>query len=51
MINEGMKALKGVTHIVAPQTIMEWFRKLVAKKFDRAKKERVRDDIRSIPGL
>ncbi len=27
----GMKALKDVAHIVTPQTIMEWFRKLVAK--------------------
>ena len=30
----GLKALKDVATIVKPETIMAWFRKLVAKKFD-----------------
>lgn len=30
----GIKALKEITCIVKPETILEWFRKLVAKKFD-----------------
>ena len=30
----GLKALKEISCIVKPETIMEWFRKLVAKKFD-----------------
>ncbi len=30
----GMKALKEVANIVKPETILKWFRKLVAKKFD-----------------
>ncbi|MBU2515530.1 hypothetical protein KJ966_29790 [bacterium] len=30
----GLKALKEIACIVRPETILEWFRKLVAKKFD-----------------
>ena len=30
----GLKALKEIACIVKPETILEWFRKLVAKKFD-----------------
>ena len=30
----GLKALREIACIVKPETIMEWFRKLVAKKFD-----------------
>jgi putative transposase len=30
----GLKALKDIACIVKPETIMKWFRKLVAKKFD-----------------
>lgn len=30
----GIKALKDICNIVSPETIMKWFRKLVAKKFD-----------------
>ena len=30
----GLKALKEIACIVKPETIMEWFRRLVAKKFD-----------------
>jgi putative transposase len=30
----GIKALKEISCIVKPETILEWFRKLVAKKFD-----------------
>ncbi len=30
----GLKALKEITCIVKPETILKWFRKLVAKKFD-----------------
>ena len=30
----GIKALKEICSIVSPETIMKWFRKLVAKKFD-----------------
>ena len=30
----GIKALKDIACIVKPETIMKWYRKLVAKKFD-----------------
>ncbi|MBU2515501.1 integrase core domain-containing protein [bacterium] len=30
----GLKALKEISCIVRPETILEWFRKMVAKKFD-----------------
>jgi len=30
----GIKALKEISCIVKPETILNWFRKLVAKKFD-----------------
>lgn len=30
----GLKALREIACIVKPETIMEWFRKLIAKKFD-----------------
>ena len=30
----GLKALREIACIVKPETILEWFRKLVAKKFD-----------------
>jgi putative transposase len=30
----GLKALKEISCIVKPETILKWFRKLVAKKFD-----------------
>ena len=30
----GLKALKDVSTIVKPETVMEWLRKLVAGKFD-----------------
>ncbi len=30
----GLKALKDIACIVKPETIMKWFRKLIAKKFD-----------------
>ena len=30
----GLKALKDVAAIVKPETILTWYRKLVAKKFD-----------------
>ena len=33
----GLKALKEIACIVKPETILEWFRKLVAKKFDGSK--------------
>lgn len=33
----GLKALKKIACIVKPETILEWFRKLVAKKFDGSK--------------
>ncbi len=33
----GRKALEGVAAIVKPETILEWFRRLVAKKFDSSK--------------
>jgi hypothetical protein len=36
----GIKALEDVAHIVKPQTILDWFRKLVAKKFDGSKKRK-----------
>jgi putative transposase len=36
----GRKALEGVTAIVKPETILAWFRKLVAKKFDSSKSPR-----------
>ncbi len=32
-----IKALKEISCIVKPETILEWFRKLVAKKFDGSK--------------
>ena len=33
----GLKALREISCIVKPETILEWFRKLVAKKFDGSK--------------
>ena len=33
----GLKALKEISCIVKPETIIEWFRRLVAKKFDGSK--------------
>ena len=33
----GLKALKGVATIVKPETILTWYRKLIAKKFDFSK--------------
>ena len=33
----GMKALKEIGCIVRPETIMKWFRDLIAKKFDGSK--------------
>ncbi len=30
----GLKALRGVANIVKPETILKWFRQLVARKFD-----------------
>ena len=36
----GRKALEGVAAIVKPETIMGWFRKLVAEKFDGSAKRR-----------
>ncbi len=30
----GLKALKSIACIVKPETILKWFRELVAKKFD-----------------
>jgi len=33
----GLKALKEIACIVKPETILEWFRRLVAKKFDSSK--------------
>ena len=33
----GLKALKGVAAIVKPETILAWFRKLVAAKYDGSK--------------
>ncbi len=33
----GIKALKDIACIVSPETIMKWFRNLVAKKFDGTK--------------
>ena len=33
----GLKALKGVATIVKPETILTWYRKLIAKKFDSSK--------------
>ena len=35
----GLKALKDVSTSVKPETVMEWFRKLVAKKFDGSGKK------------
>ena len=32
----GLKALKDISYIGKPETILKWFRKLVAKKFDGA---------------
>ncbi len=34
----GLKALKDIACIVKPDTIMRWFRKLVAQKFDSSYK-------------
>lgn len=34
---KGLKALREIACIVKPETILEWFRKLVAKKFDGSK--------------
>ena len=36
----GHKALQGVAAIVKPETILAWFRSLVAKKFDSSKSPR-----------
>ncbi len=36
----GRKALEGVAAIVKPETILEWFRRLVARKFDSSKSPR-----------
>jgi len=36
----GLKALKGIACIVKPETILQWFRELVAKKFDGSKKRK-----------
>ena len=33
----GLKALREIACIVKPETILEWFRRLVAKKFDGSK--------------
>jgi transposase len=33
----GKKALKGLSAIVKPETILQWYRQLFAKKFDRSK--------------
>ena len=38
----GIKALKDVATIVKPETILAWFRKLVASKFDGSKKRKNR---------
>ncbi|MFC1611696.1 hypothetical protein ACFL6C_12110 [Myxococcota bacterium] len=38
----GKKALKGVCAIVKPETILRWYRDLVAKKFDGSKKRKKR---------
>ncbi len=36
----GLKALKSIACIVKPETILQWFRELVAKKFDGSKNRR-----------
>jgi len=36
----GRKALEGVAAIVKPETILAWFRRLVAKKFDSSEGRR-----------
>ena len=36
----GRKALEGIAAIVKPETILAWFRKLVAKKFDSSRRPR-----------
>ena len=36
----GRKALKDIGPIVKPETILKWFRELVAKKFDGSKQRR-----------
>ena len=36
----GRKALEEVAHIMKPDTIMGWYRKLVARKFDGSKSRR-----------
>ncbi len=33
----GTKALEGIANIVRPETIMKWYRDLIAKKFDGSK--------------
>jgi hypothetical protein len=36
----GRKALEGVANIVTPETILGWYRKLIAKKFDGSKQRK-----------
>ena len=30
----GVRGLKGLSHIVTPETVIRWFRELIAQKFD-----------------
>jgi hypothetical protein len=39
---QGRKALEGVAAIVKPETILAWFRELVAKKYESSKSPRRR---------
>ena len=39
----GRKALEGVEAMVKPETVLEWFRRLVAKTFDRSGSPRTLD--------
>jgi putative transposase len=36
----GVKALRDVAMIVKPETILTWYRKLIAAKFDSSKKRK-----------
>lgn len=46
----GIKALRDVAMIVKPETILTWYRKLIAAKFDSSKKreKKVRNGIRGL---
>ncbi len=47
----GLKALKEIACIVRPETILKWFRKLVAKKFDGSRFRKNGGNLRIVPEL